>query len=304
MKFHVISLFPDTIKPYLDDSILGRAQEDKKITVKYYNPRDFTKDKWRRVDRRPYGGGPGMVLEAESVLRAAQKAIGKLPVASRQLPVKKKRTKIVFFATDGKQFTNVMARRWAKKYDEIVLLCGRYEGVDARAPKILKAEKISVGPYVLTGGELPAAIVIDAMARQIEGVLGKFESVEEERVASPDVYTRPEVLKWKGKNYRVPKILLTGHHKKIEKWKADQLARTSAKKTLNNKGRAERKERESSTDTKIIEAWKAKRAKASGVPHLSAGEVADQLARTSSKETLIIKGARSARKGSHRPTPE
>jgi tRNA (guanine37-N1)-methyltransferase len=156
-----------------------------------------------------------MVLEPESILKAAAKAKGK----------RTKRVKFVFFATDGKQFTNVMAREWAKKYDDIIFISGRYEGVDARAPKILRAEKISVGPYVLTGGELPAMIVIDAVARQIPGVLGKFESVEEERVASPDVYTRPEVLVWKKKKYRVPKVLLGGNHKLIEEWKAQQLAR-------------------------------------------------------------------------------
>ncbi|MDP2630250.1 MAG: tRNA (guanosine(37)-N1)-methyltransferase TrmD [Candidatus Uhrbacteria bacterium] len=217
MKFHVVTLFPDSIKPYLNDSILGRAQEDKKIAVKYYNPRDFTKDKWRRVDRRPYGGGPGMVLEAESVLKAATKALGK----------KTKKTKVVFFATDGKQFTNKMAREWVKKYDDIIFLFGRYEGSDARAAKILKAEKISVGPYVLTGGELPAMIVIDAVARQLPGVLGTFESVEEKRVASPDVYTRPEVLNWNGKKYKVPKILLSGNHAKIEQWKSEKLARSA-----------------------------------------------------------------------------
>lgn len=227
MRFHIISLFPDTMRSYLEDSILGRAQEDKTISVKYYNPREFTKDKWARVDRRPYGGGPGMVLEAEPFLRAAEKAVksasgGKAAKSAQGGSAKgkkAKRVKVVFFATDGKQFTNAMARQWAKKYDDIVFLCGRYEGIDARAPKILKAEKISVGPYVLTGGELPAMIVVDVLARQIPGVLGKFESVEEERVASPDVYTRPEVLEWKKKKHRVPKILLSGHHQKIEDWK-------------------------------------------------------------------------------------
>ena len=201
------------MQAYLDDSILGRAQEDKKISIKYYNPRSFTKDKHARVDKRPYGGGPGMVLEAEPYLKAAAKAKGK----------RIKRVKMVFFATDGKQFTNTMARDWAKKYDDIIFLSGRYEGIDARAPNILRAEKISVGPFVLTGGELPAMIVIDAVARQIEGVLGKFESVEEKRVASPDVYTRPEILVWKKKKYRVPKVLIGGNHKLIEAWKEKRL---------------------------------------------------------------------------------
>jgi len=214
-KFHIISLFPDTMRAYLGDSIIGRAEEDKKLSIKYYNPRDFTKDKHARVDRRPYGGGPGMVLEAEPYLKAAAKARGK----------KTKKIKMVFFATDGKQFTNQMAREWAKKYDDFIFLSGRYEGIDARAPQILRAEKISVGPFVLTGGELPSMIVIDAIARQIPGVLGSFESVEEERTASPDVYTRPEVLVWKKRKYKVPAVLLGGNHKLIEEWKTEQLSK-------------------------------------------------------------------------------
>ncbi len=209
MRFHIISLFPDTMRAYLDDSILGRAQEDKKIRIDYYNPRDFTKDKWKRVDRRPYAGGPGMVLEAESILKAIDKAKGK----------RKGKVKTFFLAPEGKQFTNTYARQLATKYDEIILISGRYEGIDARVEKITKAEKLTIGPYVVTGGELPAMIVIDAVSRQIPGVLGAFESLEEERIASPDVYTRPEVLEWKGKKYRVPKVLLSGDHKKIEEWK-------------------------------------------------------------------------------------
>ncbi len=209
MRFHIISLFPDVVASYVESSILGRALSVKILAFKYYNPREFTKDKWRRIDRRPYAGGPGMVIEAEPYLKAHAKAKGK----------KTRRVKTVFFATDGKQFTNTMAREWSKKYDDIIFLCGRYEGIDARAQKITRAEKISVGPFVLTGGEIPAMLLIDAISRQIPGVLGAFESVEEERVASPDVYTRPEVLRWKGKNYRVPKVLLSGDHKKIEAWK-------------------------------------------------------------------------------------
>jgi tRNA (guanine37-N1)-methyltransferase len=200
------------VRAYADGSILGRAQEKEIISLRTYNPREFTKDKWRRIDRRPYGGGPGMVLEAEPFLKAATKAKGR----------KTKRVKVVFFATDGKQFTNATAREWAKKYDDLILLSGRYEGIDARAPKILRAEKVSVGPFVLTGGEVPAMLVMDAVARQIPGVLGSFDSVEEERVASPDVYTRPEVLTWKRKNYRVPKVLLEGNHARIEVWKGQQ----------------------------------------------------------------------------------
>ncbi len=224
MRFHVITLFPETVEPYVTSSILGRAIEDKKMSVKFYNPREFTKDKHRRIDRRPYAGGPGMVIEAEPFLKAVAKAQGRSSQGKQE-----KRTKTVFFATDGKQFTNTIARKWAKDYDDIIFLCGRYEGIDARVQKITKAEKISIGPVVLTGGEIPAMLVIDAVARQIPGILGSFESVEEERTASPDVYTRPEVLVWKKKKYRVPKVLLGGNHKEIEIWKAKQLARKKPK---------------------------------------------------------------------------
>jgi tRNA (guanine37-N1)-methyltransferase len=207
--FHIVTLFPESCESYLGASILGRAQKDKKIKVKYYNPRDFTKDKGARVDRRPYGGGPGMVLEPEAVLRAVTKALGK------------KKGEIYFFDRSGEQFSNDMARALVKKKSikDVVFICGHYEGVDARVQKNLKAKKISVGPFTHTGGELPAMLVIDAVSRQIPGVLGSFESVEEERVSSSEVYTRPEIFKWKGKNHKVPPVLLSGNHAEIEKWK-------------------------------------------------------------------------------------
>lgn len=225
--FHVITLFPESIEPYLNSSIVKRAQErilkrgskpgrKPLIKIAYYNPRDFTTDPQRRVDRPPYGGGPGMVLEAESLLRAVHKAVGT-----------KKGVEVVFFSPSGEQFTNVMAQQYAQQkkgvaHKHIVFICGRYEGVDARVPQILKARHVSVGPYVLTGGELPAAIMIDAIVRHVPGVLGAAESVEELRTASPDVYTRPEVLTWKGKKYAVPPVLLSGDHKKIEEWRKEQ----------------------------------------------------------------------------------
>ena len=209
LHFHVVSLFPESVEPYLKSSIIGRAQKDKKIKISFYDPKKFTRDKYGRVDRRPYGGGPGMVLEPEGVLRAAQKALRR---------AHGKATEKIFFATDGAVFDEAMAKRLAKKKD-ILLIAGHYEGVDARVQKILKAKKISMGPYVLTGGELPAATVIDAVARFVPGVLGKAESLERSRVSSPEVYTRPETLVWKGRKYRVPKVLLTGHHAKIDEWK-------------------------------------------------------------------------------------
>lgn len=210
IHFHIVSLFPESIEPYLKASIIGRAQENKKIKVSFYDPKDFTRDKYGRVDRRPYGGGPGMVLEPDGVLRAVQKAVGK-----------KKGVNVIFFATDGDQFDEPMAQKLSKKKD-IVFICGHYEGIDARVAQILKAQKVTVGPYVLTGGELPAATMIDCIARFVPGVLGKSESLERSRVSSPEVYTRPETLVWKKKKYKVPDVLLSGHHAEIEKWKSEK----------------------------------------------------------------------------------
>ncbi len=208
MRFHVITIFPEMFDSYLTESILGRAVKDKKIDIKFYNPMDFCKPK-ERVDGRPYGGGPGMVLRPELFL----KAFSKIKISA------KSKTKIILFSTSGKKFTTEYAKSSAKKYTDIILISGRYEGIDARVQKILKAEEISIGDYVLTGGELPAMVLIDSISRQIPGVLGKYESLEEERVSSSEVYTRPEILKYKNKNYRVPKVLLSGNHKKIEEWK-------------------------------------------------------------------------------------
>lgn len=220
--FHVITLFPESLESYVNSSIVKRAQEKGLISIKYYNPRDFISVKKgkiptysdRRVDNRPYGGGPGMVIEALPVIKAIEKALGSKAKSNKQ----KWRVKIIFFSPAGKQFDNKTAETF-KKYTDIVMVCGRYEGIDARVKKVFPMVDISVGPYVLTGGELPAMIMIDSMTRRIPGVLGDNLSIEEERVASPDVYTRPEVIEYKKKKFKVPKILLSGHHLKMEEWK-------------------------------------------------------------------------------------
>jgi tRNA (guanine37-N1)-methyltransferase len=209
VSFHVLSLFPESIQAYFDSSMLKRAQADGHIAVHQYQVRDYADNKWHRVDQRPYGGGPGMVLEAEPFLKAHADAVGK------------KKAKVIFFSPQGQQFTNDMAREFSKEKN-IVFLCGHYEGIDARVIDILKAEPVSVGPYVLTSGELAAAIVLDAVARQVPGVLGNSESLEEDRTASPRVYTRPDVLVWKKKKYTVPEVLKEGNHKHIEQWKEKQ----------------------------------------------------------------------------------
>ena len=211
MHFHIITLFPKAFNSYLGESILKRAKEDKKIKVSFYNPRDFVKNRWKRVDRPPYGGGPGLVIEALPVVKAIEKARGR------------RNAKIIFLSPQGRQFSNKYAQETAKKYKHIIIICGRYEGIDARVKKIFKTDEISAGPYVLTGGELPAMIIVDTVARQIPGVLGNLDSLEERRVSAPDVYTRPEVFMYKRKSYRVPKILLSGDRAKIEKWKKKRL---------------------------------------------------------------------------------
>lgn len=219
MHFHIITLFPEVCKAYTDASVLGRAQKTekgkgakvrgRKIAVDYYNPRDFTKDKHKRVDDRPYGGGPGMVMQAEPILRAWQKAVGR----KRD----QKKVKTLIMSPRGTQFTNKLAKQYAKKYDHLVLISGRYEGIDARVKQALNAEEVSVGEYVLTGGELPALTIIDSVSRQVPGVLGTHESLEDERATTGETYTRPDTLLFKSKMYSVPDVFLSGNHADIEK---------------------------------------------------------------------------------------
>jgi len=245
MHFHIISIFPEIFDSYLKESIIGRAIEKKLISVKFYNPRNFIKAKnkngYRPVDDKPYGGGPGMVMRAEPILKAVEKAIslaGRFSSDARisgastpARPFRKLSDKgkilIINFIPKAEKFNTKLAKSFSQKYTDVILICGRYEGIDARIDKILrqaqgkfyKFEKISIGDYIITGGELPAMILIDCISRQIPGVLGKYESLEEERVSSGEIYTRPEIIKYKNKNYKVPKVLLSGHHGKIEAWK-------------------------------------------------------------------------------------
>lgn len=235
MRFHVITLFPEVCQAYTDASILGRAQKTekgkgakhrgKKIEVKYYNLRDFAKGKHNKVDDRPYGGGPGMVMYAEPILNAWEKAVGRKVRAQgalgRKLKTKNFKLKTLLLSPRGKKFDAKMAKDLAAKYTDIVLISGRYEGIDSRVKKILKTENVSVGDYVLTGGELPALTIIDSVSRQVPGVLGTFESLEDTRVSSEEMYTRPEVLEYKKKKYKVPSVFLSGNHAEIEKRKKE-----------------------------------------------------------------------------------
>lgn len=220
MRFDVITIFPKIIDVYVGESIIKRARAKKLVEFHVHDLRGYTKERHHKVDDRPYGGGPGMVLQIGPLARALEAIVPKMKNAQRK-------TKIVLFSAGGKQFDLKMAQRWAKEYDRLVMIAGRYEGVDERIKKLYKVEEVSVGPYVLTGGELPALIVADAVSRHIPGVLGRHESLEEERhgIGVP-VYTRPEIFQWpangqgkKKKTYRVPKVLLSGDHKKIDEWR-------------------------------------------------------------------------------------
>ncbi len=247
MNFHIITLFPEMFDSYLGESILARAQKEKIIKVNFINPRKFVSGKYKKIwpdgnvslqiDERPYGGGPGMVMMAEPVLKSVDFIVKKLKVKSGKRVAKSPLDKgdlgglkIINFSPSGQKFNTNYAKKIAQvskknNYTDIILICGRYEGIDSRVDTILKKEykkdfdQISIGDYVLTGGELPAMILVDCISRQIPGVLGNFDSREEERVSSSEIYTRPENLVFKDKSYKVPKVLLSGDHKKIEEWK-------------------------------------------------------------------------------------
>lgn len=210
MKFDIVTIFPEIFDSYLGESIIGRAIKDKLIFVRAWNLRDFSVDRHKKVDDRPYGGGPGMVISVEPVHRAVKKILrGK----------KREKTRVILFSPSGKKLDEKIIKRLLK-YDRIVMISGRYEGVDERVAKYIADEKISIGDYVLSGGELPALVLVEAVSRFIPGVLGKAESLESVRGSFP-AYTRPEVFEpEKGKKWRVPEVLLSGNHKKIEEWRS------------------------------------------------------------------------------------
>jgi len=213
MKFDIITIFPEVLKPYFNESILGRAQKKKLVKINFHNLRDYTTDRHKTVDNKPYGGGPGMVLMVEPI----KKAVEEIKKKSRR-----QKRKIILLSAKGKKFNQKMADKFSK-LDQLILISGRYEGVDERISKHIADEEISIGDYILTGGELPAAIIIDAITRLIPGVIEK-ESLEEESFSKDNYleypqYTRPEKITINQKERRVPKVLISGNHQKIEEWK-------------------------------------------------------------------------------------
>ncbi|MFA5762375.1 MAG: tRNA (guanosine(37)-N1)-methyltransferase TrmD [Bacilli bacterium] len=212
MRFDIVTIFPDIIYNYSSESILKRAQKAGLINISAHNFRDFTTDKQRHVDDRPFGGGAGMVLQIQPIYDCLKNI--------KAEKGKNKKTKIIIMDPAGKKFNQRMAEKFSK-LDRLVLICGRYEGFDERIYK-LADEKISVGDYILSGGELPALTIIESVSRLIPGVLGNEESLSEEshgektnfKIEYPQ-YTRPEDFM----GLKAPKILLSGDHKKIEKWR-------------------------------------------------------------------------------------
>ncbi len=209
MRFDVLTIFPDVVTSYLNVSLLGRARESGLLDVNVVDLRSFTDDKHRTVDDRPYGGGPGMVLAIEPIYRA---------VRSVQQEDKKNRT--VLFSTRGKIFDFDDVKR-LQEYEQIILIAGRYEGVDERVAEHVADEELSIGNFVLSGGELPSLVVVEAVSRHVPGVLGKEKSLEEVKGFYP-VYTRPDVFETEnGERLVVPEVLLSGNHAEVEKWRRE-----------------------------------------------------------------------------------
>lgn len=206
MKFTIITLYPDLIKPYLDGSILGRAQKNKLIDIELINLRNFGLGNYKQVDDTPYGGGAGMVLRPDVVIPAIQKS-----------KVKSLKSKVVLLSPDGKQYNQKIANDLSK-YQHLILVCGRFEGFDERIKKYVD-EVISIGQYITSGGELPALSIVESVSRLIPGVLGNKESVADESFTDSFIeypqYTKPEDYK----GDKVPDILLSGNHKEISNWR-------------------------------------------------------------------------------------
>lgn len=224
MHFHILSIFPESFESYFDASILKRAREDKHIDISLHDLRSFTHDKHHKVDDTPYGGGAGMVMKAEPFFEAVEEIQDTITKEQDTKAEKRgtRKTRTILFSAKGKVFTQADARRLAE-YDQLILLCGRYEGVDERVAEHLVDEEISIGDFVLTGGELPAMIVVDAVSRLLPGVLGNESSAIDESHSEPGVleypqYTKPETFR----DWKVPEVLLSGHHAEIEKWRKNQ----------------------------------------------------------------------------------
>lgn len=220
MNFYIITLFPEIIKPYFNDSILKNAIKNNLINVKFYNLRDYALDKHKQVDDTPYGGGSGMLLKAD-VLERAISSVKK---------ENKTDAKVVYLSPQGVKLNNNLAKKFSNEEKDLILVCGRYEGVDERFIDLCVDYEISIGDYVLSGGELPALVFIEATSRFIEGVIGSHDSVTSDSFENKSLkypqYTRPRVFK----DLKVPEVLLNGNHEEIKKWREEKALEITKKK--------------------------------------------------------------------------
>ena len=235
MNFHILTLFPEMVMDGLNTSIIGRAQSKGLLSVEAINIRDFAENKHNRVDDYTYGGGAGMLMQAGPVYGAYQSVADKA----------KSKPRVIYLSPQGETFSQAKAEELAKE-EELIFLCGHYEGIDERVLEEIVTDYVSIGDYVLTGGELPAMVMIDAISRLIPGVLhndvsAEFESFQDNLLEYPQ-YTRPE--EWHGK--KVPEILLSGHHANVEKWRREQsIIRTAERRPdLLEKANLSQKEKE------------------------------------------------------------
>lgn len=216
MQVDVLTLFPRILEGPLEESILKRARERRSLTVRVHNLRDFTHDKHRVVDDKPFGGGPGMVLKPEPIFEAVE-------------TLRRPNTRVLLMCPQGRRLTDAVARALAAQ-SHLLIICGHYEGVDERVREALVDEEISIGDYVLTNGALAAAVLVDAVARHVPGVLGDAESAARDSFASGLLegpqYTRPAQFR----DMKVPEVLLSGDHENIARWRADQARRRTQKR--------------------------------------------------------------------------
>ena len=221
MRFDIMTLFPDLVSGVLSESIIGRAQKAGLLSVHAHNIRDWSEDKNRRVDDTPYGGGMGMLMAAPPVYNCYS--------AVRDMAPEMK-TRVIYMSPKGKVLTQEHASKLEEDYERLIILCGHYEGIDQRVLDEIVDEEISIGDYVLTGGELPACILVDCVSRLIDGVLAAPDCYENESIASGLLeypqYTRP--YEWHG--VKVPDVLISGHHANIDKWRHEQSLKITAEK--------------------------------------------------------------------------
>ncbi|HOA80349.1 MAG TPA: tRNA (guanosine(37)-N1)-methyltransferase TrmD [Defluviitaleaceae bacterium] len=219
MNYHILTLFPDMIMSTMSHSIIGRALDAGKIKINCINIRDFADNKHNQIDDYPYGGGPGMVIQPQPVYDAYESIILNNNINPR----------VIYMTPQGKTFSQDIAKDLSKEKD-LIIICGHYEGIDQRVIDEIVTDEISIGDYILTGGELAAMVLIDSVSRLIPGVLGKEESFIEESFSNNLLehpqYTRPYIFR----NRKVPDVLLSGHHSKIEKWRREQALKITFQK--------------------------------------------------------------------------